>query len=257
MVVLFPRLPGPAAEVLVRQFLELGPENWKGFNPRELPEPTRFAPTGGVRINDAQLQELRNQLVKIANAHGYSDDSTGRSRLADFDAAVSQYLALEGLLDSGEALRDDVWSFIGAVVCPDIVHWRFGRAQERYLGGVRNSFQRLWMRGKVMDRGETHSDRWGLLRELSEDAMVQITERPSIGADPDLALAIAEAWVRAAAYHGKPSMELLMRKAILRVRIKNEIQYLAALPKVELNRVLDGFFRLPTHTINLAPVQNS
>ena len=50
------------------------------------------------------------------------------------------------------------------------------------------------MRARALDRGEQHPRRWQLLEELTEDALVQITERPSIGADPVLARAIAEAW---------------------------------------------------------------
>ena len=66
---------------------------------------------------------------------------------------------------------------------------------KRFTGGVRNAFQRLWMRGSTLDRGEDRPDRWGLVRALSEDAMVQIFERASISSDARLARAVAEAWV--------------------------------------------------------------
>jgi hypothetical protein len=145
-------------------------------------------------------------------------------------------------LGSGEALRDDVWAFVAVVLAPDVVNWRFGRARERYLGGIRNAFQRVWMRASVLDRGTGHQDRWGLLEQLTEDALVQITERPSIGADPVLARALAEAWVRAAARHGRNRMEPVMRLATLRLRIRNEIQALPLVSRDELPAILDEFF---------------
>ena len=245
MAALLPRLPGPTAEAIVRRFLEQGPLTWTGFNPRELPEAVRFAATGGSPINDQQLRDVRLQLVDLASRHGYGPNTTGRAAFDRFDAEAAAWLAQEPIFSTGEALRDDVWSFIGAVVAPDIVHWRFGKAVHRYLGGVRNTFQRLWMRGRALDRGADHPDRWMLLDTLSEDALVQITERPSIGGDSVLALAVGEAWLRAARNYGRSSMEPVMRRAVLRVRIRNEIRNLSGLPVEDLNHLLDELFGTP------------
>ena len=245
MVTLLPRLPGPAAQAIVRQFLDRSPSTWSGFNPRELPEAIRFAATGGSPVSDQQLQDFRLQLEDLARGYGYGSNETSRSAFDRFDAEAAAVLAQESILSSGEALRDDVWSFVGAVVAPDIVHWRFGTAVHRYLGGVRNTFQRLWMRGRALDRGADHPDRWMLLDALSEDALVQITERPSIGADPVLALAVGEAWLRAARHYGRSSMEPVMRHAVLRVRIRNEIRNLSELPVEDLNHLLDELFGTP------------
>jgi hypothetical protein len=151
-------------------------------------------------------------------------------------------LAQADLFSTGEALRDDVWSFMSAVLAPDIVCWRFGSSMERYTGGIRNTFQRLWMRGRALDRGAGHPERWRLLKELTEDALVQITERPSIGGDPVLSLAVAEAWVRASSFHGRARMEEIMRRAILAVRIRNEIRSLSDLPADRLAGTLDEMF---------------
>lgn len=245
MVVLLPRLPGPAAEAIVLRFLNAGPENWPGFDARELPAAVRFAATGGNRITEHQLQRVRDGLASLSTMHRSGTESSGRSVLANFDAEAAAWLAQEDVFGSGEALRDDVWNFVGAVLAPDIVHWRFGSALERYLGGVRNTFQRLLMRHRALDRGADHPQRWQLLDELTEDALVQITERPSIGGDPILALAIGEAWLRAARHHGKSAMEPVMRRAVLRIRIRNEIRSLAELPAVDLVRLLDQAFGTP------------
>lgn len=245
MVVLLPRLAAPVAEAVVRRFLEQGPENWAEFNARELPEAVRFAATGGTRITDHQLQTLREGLKALATRCGFDTGSSGRSAFAQFDAEAAAWIAQEEVFGSGESMRDDIWNFIGTVLAPDIVHWRFGTAVERYLGGVRNTFQRLWMRGRALGRGVGHPRRWQLLDELTEDALVQITERPSIGGDPVLALAIGEAWLRAAGHHGKPAMESVMRRAVLRIRIRNEIRSFAELPPAELATFLDQAFGTP------------
>ena len=242
MVILLPRLPGPAAEILLEQHIANSFATWPGFDPRSLPAAVRFAATGGSQVHFDQLAALRDRILDVARSNGFGDTRVGDSH-AKFDAEVAASLAEDPLFQSGEALRDDVWTFVGASLAPDIVHWRFGAARQRYLGGVRNTFQRLWMRGCALDRGADHEERWQLL-ELSEDALVQIIERPSLGGDPILARAIAEAWLSASLHHGRSAMEPIMRRAILRIRIWNELRCLANLPGDGLARVLDDAFYL-------------
>ncbi|MCW1401598.1 hypothetical protein OKA06_04390 [Novosphingobium sp. MW5] len=241
MITLMPRLPAPSAEAMLDRLLDGETLRWPGFDQTSLPEETRFGATGGSAADPAQLRDLRLGLVAAAEEHGFGT-SDARAAHSKFDAAMGAWLAGQPVFGTGEALRDDVWSFIGVVVAPDIVHWRFGKSKERYLGGVRNTFQRLWMRARVLDRGEGAADRWGLLDSLTEDALVQITERPSIGADAVLARALAEAWVRASVRFGKRQMEDVMRLTILRLRIRNEIRSLSLLPEGELADLLDQFF---------------
>lgn len=247
MNVLLPRLPAPACETLVKGFLDQGPEAWGGFDPEVLPETVSFAATGGTPLPTAELKRLREELEKLARMHGFGGNSD-RNSFASFDTDAAAWLAQSELFSTGEALRDDVWSFVSAVVAPDIVHWRFGEAFERYIGGIRNTFQRLWMRGRVLDRGADHPERWKLLTELTEDALVQITERPSIGGDSILALAVGEAWFRAAQIHGRARMEAIMRKAILTIRIRNEVKSLSDLPSDSLVGFLDRVFEVSSIT---------
>ena len=244
MAILLPRLPRPAAEGLLQQFLTDGPAQWSGFNAHDLPDAVRFGATGGSRIDPRQLGQLRKGLLQVAEANGLGAVD-GRASRAQFEDEMGAALAEVSVLASGEALRDDVWTFIGVSLAPDVVHWRFGSARERYLGGVRNTFQRLWLRMRVLDRGAEHAERWELLGALTEDALVQITERPSIGGDPILARAVGEAWVRASIHHGKEAMEPIMRRAVLRIRISNEIRSLSDLAPSTLAGTLDEAFGLP------------
>lgn len=241
MIVLLPRLPAPAAERLIDHML--GPDGfrWGGFAPETLPEGARYAATGGTTITAQRLRDLRSGLADLARLYGFGGE-VQRDDHAGFDAALGGWLAGFGEFNSGEALRDDVWTFLTVVMAPDIVHWRFGTSRERYLGGVRNTFQRSWLRARVLDRGPRHPERWALLEQLSEDALVQITERPAIGADPKLARELAEGWVRAADRIGRNRMEGVMRLATLRLRIRNEIQALAFLSEDVIAVTIDEFF---------------
>lgn len=243
MVALLPRIPEPAAERILDEFLRSGPMGWTGFHPDRLPDGVRFAATGGSQVTATDLRDFRRGLVEISQKCGFGGEGT-RVALARFDSDVAAWLAETSILRSGEALRDDTWTFIGVALAPDIAHWRFGTARERYLGGVRNTFQRLWLRAKVLDRGNGSAGRWGLLQELTEDALVQIVERPSIGGDPFLAREMAEAWVRAAKLHGRAAMEPIMRRAALRVRIWNELRSLSTQSTETLRSILDDAFEI-------------
>ena len=241
---LLPRLPRPVATRLLEEFISSRPREKIGYRGNDLPVAVRYAATGGSRAHKSQLIKLRDGLLEIGQANGFPSTDR-RNSFARFDAEVTAFLIDNPLFGSGEALRDDVWAFIGVSLAPDLVYWRFGSARERYLGGVRNTFQRLWLRGRVLDRGADHPRRWKLVKELTEDALVQITERPSLGGDPVLARAIAETWLRAGRHFGQHAMEPIMRQAILRIRIWNEIRNLAELPVVELEKVLADAFNLP------------
>ena len=248
MIALLPRLPAVAADKILDEFLLHGNGCRRRFDANNLPDGVQFAATGGSRSSARDLSDLRRGIHKIAVSCGFENGS-GKRQHARFDSDASVWLAENEILASGEGLRDDVWTFIGVAMAPDIVYWRFGSARERYLGGVRNAFQRLWTRGQGLDRGSSAAGRWKLLESLTEDALVQITERPSIGGDPILARQVAEAWVRAVERYGKGRMEPIMRHAALRIRIQNEIRSLSSLTQANLSRILDSFFEIAEKTV--------
>lgn len=248
MIILLPRLSGPAADRTLDEFLGYGPDRWPGLNPRDLPSAARFSATGGTPVSPSQLSAFRNEILDVARRNGF--DGPNKDNHARFDAEAAAWLVDCPILDSGEALRDDVWAFFAISVVPDVVHWRYGTAKARYFGGVRNTLQRLWMRGKALDRGKESPFRWGLLDALTEDALVQITERPSIGSTPYLARSLAEAWVLASAHYGRGRMEEIMRRATLLLRAWNEVRNLAQLPREELDRVLAEAFAVPQQVIS-------
>lgn len=182
-----------------------------------------FAASGGSR-DDHSVSEIRRELMELAKACGFPTAPNYRNaQKFDNDAAI--FLSTHYALQSAEALRDDVWAYIAIVECAEIVRWRFKKyTHDRYRGGVRNTFQRLWLRGKAVDRGEGHFDRWGILESFPEDAASQLLDRTSILNDRDLTLAIGEVWL---SYSEDESLDVklseVLREALKIIRMKTEI----------------------------------
>lgn len=200
-----------------------------------------FAASGGNRAEQFTI-EIGAKIRDIAISAGFPSNSSQNAR-AKFDQEVAIFLAGLRELNTGESMRNDVWAYLATVEACDIVAWRFvKRDPERFSGGARNAFQRLWVRGTSLDRGAESEDRWALVRHLTEDAHVAIFERPSIGGNPPFAKAIGEGWVTTAERIGRGSMEPVMRRAIKLLRLRNEIIDLSRLPKKELENTVVAYF---------------
>lgn len=235
-VILLPRLGAAAVEQL------LASTDGHGVAvPENLPDAATYGAVGGARLTPADLRTLYDGVVSVARAAGWPGTTTMAARSA-FDAACAIHLAQLPVLRSGEAHRADVWAFMAAWLFRPITVWRFGLSPERHHGGIRNTFQRLWLRGVALDRGEDHPDRWGLVHALTEDACVALLERPAVSAERRLALALAEGWVAASARYGQAAMQPVMRAAIIRIRIRNEIHALADFSPEQLEATIDGIF---------------
>lgn len=208
-----------------------------------------YAATGGSR-DERLARELGAMLREIAEECGYPD-CRNQSTRARFDELAAVALALHPALSSGEALRDDIWCCLATLIAPDVVVWRFdNKPTHRFAGGVRNAFQRLWVRGVTLDRGENHPDRWGLIAGLTEDAMVQIFERPSIAANAQLAIAVAEVWMGTANIVGSSQMENIMRHATKLVRLRLEISDFSVFDAAELQAQILSLFHLARERVS-------
>jgi hypothetical protein len=88
-------------------------------------------------------------------------------------------------------------------VIPDAVVWRFGWgdepvSQSRFLGGIRNTLQRLWWRVRTLRDPEADDELWLLDTEnrgLTEDNLVAITERSHTAAYREFSKTIARQFV--------------------------------------------------------------
>ncbi len=200
-----------------------------------------FAPSGGSMSAETTV-EISQEIREIARQHGFPDSSDQKARSV-FDTQVAINLGSQNALSTGEALRDDVWSFLSSALLADVIAWRFpDRNPERFRGGARNTFQRLWIRGSTLDLGLEAPERWQLVEALSEDAMVQIFERASLAGDHKLARAIASAWLETSRHIGRGRMEHVMRTATKLVRIRNEIVDLGYLEEAVLYKEIEGIF---------------
>lgn len=236
-----PRMSSMAVDIILSESMDNRRDPELIGRIRDLPHTVTYATVGATRCSEEQLAGIWREANAIAKVSGYPD-RTSQSRLADFDKVAAVWLTQHELLQGGEALRNDVWAFISTWLLPQITFWRFGDTKQRYHGGVRNTFQRLWLRGKALDRGVGRTDRWGLVERLTEDAFTDIIERPSISGRPVLARALAEGWVRASERFGRGPMKTIMREATIGVRLQNEVVDLLAISAEDLAQLIDDEF---------------
>ena len=218
-----------------------------------------YGASGGSRISKQLIDDICAKVIKIAVQNGFPSRGTKKTR-AQFDSDVSIAFAEFKLLSSGELQRDDIWSYISTAMLPTVVIWRFrltlneeltSAILARFRGGVRNTFQRLWVRSEVFDRGDGHTARWELLTMLPEDAMVQITERASLVSVKNVALAIAEGWFDASKNkrNAAISSEDLMRQAVILIRLHGEIIDLSTKSDDDLKKFISRKFSLAASMI--------
>jgi hypothetical protein len=209
MTRLIPQIPAGVAEPLLAQ---LSVARLADADPGdELRYPQAITqPTGGLPITEALLKELRDAIVQAARNHGFPDSRP--TSFLRFELEVAQVLsAWEPLWiaqgsPSGEALRNECWTFITVVVLPDVALWRWPAKggedspgsrswKGRMVGGSRNAFQRIFRRVMCLDRGADHPDRWGLIRDLQEDDFSAILERPGLSSNGEIAVCLGEEYL--------------------------------------------------------------
>lgn len=182
-----------------------------------------FAATGGARLSIEREQALCNSVREVARLWGYPGEPTleGKQR---FDREVSVLLNGSELPRGGEGLRAETWQYLAAGLLPDVVVWRWRGndgdvVPERYLGGNRNCFGRLWLRSQVFYEPRL-ADPFLLIRLLLEDNFVAILERSAFAAQPAPCRAVARAFVlRRSLVKGKGDSpeQTLLRDAMRRL----------------------------------------
>lgn len=156
--------------------------------------------TGGASATRDHVARLQSVVRAAARENGYEYGRQGGpgpmdpGRRALFDAQLARAV-MKGLpISAAEAAQPGLWCFVGAVVAPELVRWRFwsetGTTAGRFLGSrLRNMYGRVWWRARLL-RDETAEDPLWLLDALGEDEMVQITERPNAAGYGPLAVAL-------------------------------------------------------------------
>ena len=235
---LFPQISRPDAEQLIELF-NADPAN-RCFSGVEHPQ-RFYQASGGDRLPDEELKDARAAILAIAEKSGFPDQppsSTRNQDYAKFEAAVAEWFAGWLALDverpgvAAETSRRDWWSYLTLVVLPDVACWRWVSEtqgnllkHERFLGGGRNTFQRIHRRVLCLDRGTDHPDRFGLIRELKEDDFSAILERPSLSSSPRIARMIAEELLLMRARLSEAGWGLGQQQPVYRQAIKDLCAY--------------------------------
>lgn len=253
-MILLPRLRREEVQRAHNALVETGPDLERvpqviaelGFRPH-------WNRSGGVPATEQQRSALAEALRETARDCGFPSPIEQAGQQA-FDRAVCRILENNEMLAQagGDTLREACWAGITVLDVPELAVWRHknkdgGISVSRLHGGVRNFLRRLWLRNRaLMLNDESDARRWELVDALSEDAVVQIIERPALSANPVLAQAIARVWKEFSGKHA--GMEDIMRVATKRLRARNEIMLLGVLEageiKAEVLRIFEEAVRL-------------
>jgi len=129
--------------------------------------------------------------------YGYPDKIHGSEMEIDAELAAVVYEALGNMMTPRSAADRRCWAFFTCRLAPDVVAWRWGGANEvpktnaeHFFSSTRNYFSYLWWMATLFrDDGDSP---WSVLRGLTVNSRVAILERPGLGYDKSLCLALAK-----------------------------------------------------------------
>lgn len=208
--------------------------------------------SGGSEISPKDRIELVEGLENIAGEHGYPDYPTVASQQA-FDRKACRLLHHSDVLlgAKGDTNRGAAWAGLTCLDVPHLAIWRHsekgkGISRDRLHGGPRNFLRRLWLRKSALLLDEKEGqDSWELIDQMSEDAVVQIIERPSLASDQRLASFMGLEWIRHR--NNGIQMEPVMRLATRRLRATSQTRMLSALNDQALEQVVVEAFNYALH----------
>ncbi|MGW2839855.1 DUF6339 family protein [Streptomyces sp. NPDC001493] len=155
-----------------------------------------YVATGGDRISEKGLRELRDEVLALAVRAGYPD-ATSRADNAGFDLSLAELLHAGSGMVPAEAASRDAWAFLALIVLPDVAFWRYPNPpRDRILGTdlTRHVFGRLWWRAQLV-RSPKEEKPYEALKVLGEAAFDQIyARRAALGGSPYLVRAILRVW---------------------------------------------------------------
>lgn len=193
--VLYPRLLDGAARQLHQDYLELSMAELRHVPAFRHPSAV-FATTGGRRVSQDELRDLRDQIVKAAERAGFPAEGHRQER-AVFDLEVARLLHERSGLVAAEASVRSVWTFLALILLPDVSSWRYpGLPVDRVLGTdiTRHVWGRLWWRAHLL-AVPSRADAYGLLDAFGEADFDQIfARRRSLGGSKVLVQALARTW---------------------------------------------------------------
>lgn len=240
--ILYPRLGAQDTLTQISNIVSSTPEIIALGNPEpKLGVGETYAEIGGTRAKNTDLELLQSGLREIAKQFGFPSPLS-RDAAHHFDNSVGIFLFENMRISAHEASQPSVWQFISAMLVPDLVRWRFpgdpitGTSIERFVGGRRNTFGRLWWRAFILgNKSASNEDPYELMKALGEDELVQLMERPAVFGDRRLVKAVAEAFVTESK-NSSVTRQKLMREIQKRLMRKMPLVFFGGMDDVALDK---------------------
>ncbi|WP_433352664.1 DUF6339 family protein [Microtetraspora malaysiensis] len=195
MGLLYPRLLADQAKPLHEEYRRLQITDLMG-HAATAHDSAVYVATGGDRVSETRLRELRDLVVDLAKESGFPNESN-RALRAAFDLRLAAALHSEMRLVPAEAASGDVWAFLALVLLPDVAYWRYPAPPgDRVLATdlTRHVFGRMWWRAQLVHSPDD-PDPYAALKILGEAAFDQIyARRRALGNSPHLVKAILRVW---------------------------------------------------------------
>ena len=256
MIYLLPQLPKNIAQAAIFDFIKNGRidqsdilKNYDGLF---------YASSENRKVRSQDLVSLRNEILDLAKKNGFGNESSNRFREFEYDVAISLSscnFLWNNSLPTGEALRNNFWTYLTIVLFPDLAAWRWPMPQDgqlstawngRIMGGTRNTFQRIFRRVLSFDRGLNHPERFNLIKNLMEDDFSAILERTSIGCNSRIAIALAEEFLSMRKRHSEKSKQiqtLIYRESTKDLTAYGKVQSLDLLEEKDLKELISQVFQ--------------
>ncbi len=226
---LYPRVGLPAARLLYDEHLgmSLSELHTRG---KLLCRDQYTAATGGTPVSDERLAAIQSGLREIAEQNGWPNPpSQKQARRFDADGAAFLFDSM-GVIPA-DAGADEVWMHMALVLAPEIPPWRWPTLNERrFLAHPRNTFRNMYWRAYVLG-----DDR---LKQLGEDEIVAVIERPSLSANPYLARMFYDLYLPIRSELKQATPMFLVRDYAKRVRRLTPFLALDTLSDEDLSGVL-------------------
>lgn len=242
-MLLYPRLPHVVAQKLAENLASMPLKELEAIGDIQHSDEF-YAPTGGNRVSSQHLTTIREMIHNCSCKYGYPN-SQNDSQRTGFDSESAETLHREMIITPHEASQDGVWEFMSCVMLPEIVRWRFpgpGRTNiERFMGGVRNVFQRSWWRAHLL-QDESSENPYELVYMLREDEIVQLTERPRIAGSRYLSRHICRNFLETATRRNIGNRMFLMREAQKRIMRLSCFVSFDSMQEAHLSELIKGVF---------------
>lgn len=201
---LFPKFPfylaNPYYEENIRTSLD--PKELQSIIDIESTEGLEKLPIGDT-IGNIEIQSIRDKCVAELKGYGLSIEQPPNDLVRnalDYYFAVSLYKNLQNYLEPAMASDTGMWMYFNLRVFPDFVVYRWRKKEtqgytinpEHFFKLTRNYCGTLWWRAHFFRDESKPNDQWWLLRQLSEDNLVSITERTNLRGYTNLPLVLGK-----------------------------------------------------------------